>query len=92
MKQQSEDNQITQPISMESIESVKPLEGFINVTMDFSSALLVLKDGKKIRRKSWAPHYYCYIDPRYPKMIMYLCGQPGFTDDDLLADDWEVRE
>ena len=83
---------IINTIMDESNQVTKPLEGFINVTMDFSSALLALKDSRKIRRKSWAPHYYCYIDPRYPKMIVYLCGQPGFTDDDLLADDWEVKE
>ena len=88
MVRRNEDDQITQ-----SIVLVDEPGGEVEiVSMDFSSALLALKDSHKIRRKSWAPHYYCYIDPRYPKMIIYLCGQPGFTDDDLLADDWEVKE
>ncbi len=58
--------------------------------MKFEEALLVLKNGVKIRRNDWGDKsYYLFLDDDG-----YICGSDSFSFAfrycDIVADDWEV--
>lgn len=51
--------------------------------MKFSEAILMLEQGKKIRREKWPRNMYISIDTFF---------QPGFISSEYLRDDWEIYE
>lgn len=68
--------------------------------MDFSKALLRMKQGKKVRRNEWPYGDYAFLDESdgiltyYETDVFnneqYLCDV--LCSEDLLADDWEVAQ
>lgn len=62
--------------------------------MDFSQALLILKDGRKITRSFWSAAYL-YIDTNSAIILYENCGgncKYTIAQQDILSDDWEIKE
>ena len=62
-----------------------------NNTMPFEQALVLLKQGQKIRRKAWPDYYYIYLTVDNDDIRIHdeTCSR-DFTAYELLQDDWEV--
>ncbi len=51
-----------------------------------------VKSGKPFKRKDWFDECYIYVDSCH-ELIDESDAEPTIlTDDDILADDWEVKE
>lgn len=62
--------------------------------MLFERALPSMRGGNPLRRDHWNSGDYCYIDANNPATIEYVSGGVESiwapTNEDLLADDWEI--
>lgn len=68
-------------------------------TFDFSEALRRMKEGKKVRRKTWDEGLYIYfvakksllylIDESEKQKIWYNTFEEFFSTEDVFAIDWE---
>lgn len=57
--------------------------------MKFEQALAAMREGKKVRRKSWS----CgYILIEYGEIVDEKCIRFGPCQEDILAEDWEIYE
>ncbi len=59
---------------------------------DFQQAIKWLKEGKKVRRKSWENKDYHYV--RIGDLIYIMSGERSLTDNliNMEGDDWEIHE
>lgn len=60
--------------------------------MKFEEVIPALREGKKIRRKSWGAknHNYIVVDKEDDLIVDMVYGKFPFTLGDLIADDWEI--
>lgn len=62
--------------------------------MNFSEALELMKDGKEVRRKSWAEVEYMWIENgKIMRRIYYDLLELEYVrieSEDILAEDWEL--
>ena len=58
--------------------------------MDICQAMTEMRNGKRLTRSTWFSTYYVYMDYKFPGKFQFVSNQQGFTDEDLLANDWKI--
>lgn len=60
--------------------------------MSFEMALVWMKQGKRIRRRSWCPGLFAEVSRTQSGALFVNTNGLMFNRNDVLADDWEVIE
>lgn len=76
---------------IDMLANAKIVPDKVNDTMPFEQALVLLKQGQKVRRKAWPDYYYIYLaeDKANIRIHDKTCSR-DFSAYELLQDDWEV--
>lgn len=91
MIQSSKDNIERFKQYIDIIANAKIVPEKTNNIMTFDQALILLKNGQKIRRKSWTNYRFIVLSDDGKSILMYdKTSRADFSDNDILADDWEI--
>ena len=76
---------------IDMLSNAKIVPDKLNNTMPFEQALVLLKQGQKVRRKAWPDYYYIYLteDKATIRIHDKTCSR-DFSAYELLHDDWEL--